>query len=83
MAHRYGAGIRYMLSRKGLLSVGAGYAGAFFRTRPDLATPDVQIHFLIFSTETAARRGASVLRLHGIDLPIAAGQPRHRAHQIE
>ncbi len=50
---RYGAGLRYMLSRKGLLTIGAGYAGAFLRTRPDLATPDVQIHFLIFSTETA------------------------------
>jgi choline dehydrogenase len=54
--HRYGAGLRYMLSRKGLLSIGAGYAGAFFRTRQDLASPDVQIHFLIFSTETAGAK---------------------------
>jgi choline dehydrogenase len=51
--HRYGAGLRYALSRKGLLTIGAGYAGAFLRTRPELATPDVQIHFLIFSADAA------------------------------
>jgi choline dehydrogenase len=51
--HRYAAGLRYLLSRKGLLTIGAGYAGAFLRTRPDLATPDVQFHFLIFSADAA------------------------------
>ena len=51
--HRYGAGLRYALSRKGLLTIGAGYAGAFLRTRLELATPDVQIHFLIFSADAA------------------------------
>ena len=73
--HRYGAGIRYMLSRKGLLSVGAGYAGAFFRTRPDLATPDVQIHFLIFSTETA---GAAVHPFSGFMASICQLRPDSR-----
>jgi choline dehydrogenase len=53
--HRYGAGLRYIMSRKGLLTIGAGYAGAFLRTRRELATPDVQIHFLIFSADAAAR----------------------------
>src|SRR6185312_11041731 len=47
--HRMGAGLRYILSRKGLLTIGAGYAGAFLRTRAELETPDVHIHFLIFS----------------------------------
>ena len=54
--HRYGEGLRYVFSRKGLLTIGAGYAGAFLRTRPELATPDVQIHFLIFSADTAGAR---------------------------
>ncbi len=54
--HRFGAGLRYMLSRKGLLTIGAGYAGAFLRTRPELATPDVQIHFLIYSADAAGAR---------------------------
>ena len=73
--YRYGAGIRYMLSRKGLLSIGAGYAGAFFRTRPDLATPDVQIHFLIFSTESA---GAAVHPFPGFMASICQLRPESR-----
>jgi choline dehydrogenase len=73
--HRYSAGIRYFISRKGLLSIGAGYAGAFFRTRPDLATPDVQIHFLIFSTETA---GAAVHPFSGFMASICQLRPDSR-----
>jgi choline dehydrogenase len=74
-SHRYGAGIRYILTRKGLLSVGAGYAGAFFRTRPDLETPDVQIHFLIFSTETA---GAAVHPFSGFMASVCQLRPQSR-----
>ena len=80
--HRYTAGIRYMLTRKGLLGVGAGYGGAFFKTRPDLATPDVQIHFLIFSTEIRWRHCASVFGLHGIGVPVASRQPRLCPDQV-
>src|SRR5271169_2939623 len=64
-----------MLSRKGLLSIGAGYAGAFFRTRPDLETPDVQIHFLIFSTETA---GAAVHPYSGFMASVCQLRPESR-----
>jgi choline dehydrogenase len=73
--HRYRAGIRYMLTRKGLLSVGAGYVGAFFKTRPDLATPDVQIHFLIFSSETA---GANVHPFSGFMASVCQLRPDSR-----
>jgi choline dehydrogenase len=73
--HRYGAGLRYFLSRKGLLSIGAGYAGAFLRTRPELATPDVQIHFLIFSTETA---GANVHPFSGFMASVCQLRPESR-----
>jgi choline dehydrogenase len=45
------AGLRYMLFRKGMLTIGAGYAGAFLRTSPDVATPDVQFHLIIFSAD--------------------------------
>jgi choline dehydrogenase len=44
-------GLRYLLQRKGPLTVCAGYGGAFFRTSERLATPDVQVHFLTFSTD--------------------------------
>ncbi len=73
--HRYGAGLRYILSRKGLLTIGAGYAGAFLRTRPDLATPNVQIHFLIFSTETA---GATVHPFPGFMASVCQLRPESR-----
>ena len=51
--HRIGAGVRYCLFRKGLLAIGAGYAGGFFRASPLAATPDVQVHFIIFSGDTS------------------------------
>jgi choline dehydrogenase len=44
-----GVGLRYLLSRKGPLTVSAGYAGGFFRTDPRLASPDIQVHFINFS----------------------------------
>jgi choline dehydrogenase len=73
--HRYGAGLRYILQRKGLLSIGAGYAGAFLKTRPELATPDVQFHFLIFSTETA---GANVHPFSGFMASVCQLRPESR-----
>jgi choline dehydrogenase len=44
-------GLRYAFLRKGPLTVSAGYAGGFWRTRPDLRRPDVQTHFLNFSLD--------------------------------
>ena len=45
------AGARYAAFRKGPLTIAAGTSGAFFKTNPRLASPDVQIHFLPFSTD--------------------------------
>ena len=73
--HRYAAGLRYLLTRKGLLTVGAGYAGAFLRTRPELATPDMQIHFLIFSADTA---GAALHTFPGFMASVCQLRPDSR-----
>lgn len=73
--HRYAAALRYILSRKGLLTIGAGYAGAFLRTRPELATPDVQIHFLIFSADTA---GAGLHKFPGFMTSVCQLRPDSR-----
>jgi choline dehydrogenase len=54
--HRMAAGLRYAMFRKGLLTIGAGYVGGFFRTSPAAATPDVQVHFIIFSADKAGER---------------------------
>ncbi len=45
------AGARYAAFRKGPLTIAVGTSGAFFKTDPRLASPDVQIHFLPFSTD--------------------------------
>jgi len=73
--HRYGAGLRYIMSRKGLLTIGAGYAGAFLRTRPELSTPDVQIHFLIFSADAA---GAVLHAFPGFMASVCQLRPESR-----
>jgi choline dehydrogenase len=48
-----GVGLKYLLGRRGPLTVSAGYAGAFARTRVDLARPDVQFYFINFSSSKA------------------------------
>jgi choline dehydrogenase len=73
--HRMGAGLRYFVSRKGLLTIGAGYAGAFLRTRPELATPDVQIHFLIFSADVA---GGALHPFPGFMMSVCQLRPESR-----
>ena len=53
-------GLQYLLLKQGPLTVAAGHAAAFIRTRPQLERPDAQIYFINFST---ARRGG-VLHPH-------------------
>ena len=55
MTGRIAAGLRYALLRKGFLTVGAGYAGGFFKTDPAMATPDVQLHFILFSADSVGQ----------------------------
>lgn len=38
--------LKYVFQRKGLLTLSAAHIAAFVRTRPELATPDVQYHIL-------------------------------------
>jgi choline dehydrogenase len=47
-------GLEYFLFRKGPLTIAAAQAGLFARTRPELATPDVQFATVIFSTDRPA-----------------------------
>ena len=53
---RVAAGLRYALLRKGFLTIGAGYAGGFFKTDPAMATPDVQFHFILFSADSVGQK---------------------------
>ena len=73
--HRTQAGLRYVLFRKGLLAIGAGYAGGFFRTSPLVATPDIQVHFIIFSADTA---GAALHSFPGFIASVCQLRPESR-----
>jgi choline dehydrogenase len=72
---RIGAGLRYGLFRKGLLAVGAGYAGGFFRASPLAVTPDVQVHFIIFSGDTS---GAPLHPFPGFIASVCQLRPESR-----
>jgi len=43
------AGLQYLLLRKGPLTISAAQVGAFFKTRPEVASPDAQFLFQTFS----------------------------------
>jgi choline dehydrogenase len=43
-------GLRYVLTRKGPLSLSINNGGGFFRTQPDLPRPNMQLYFQAFST---------------------------------
>jgi choline dehydrogenase-like flavoprotein len=49
-------GLQYAAFRTGPLTIAAGTSGAFFKTNPRLSTPDIQVHFLPFSTDKMGER---------------------------
>jgi choline dehydrogenase len=69
------AGARYALSRTGPLTVAAGTSGAFFKTNPRLATPDVQIHFIPFSTD---KMGEKLHPFSGFTATVCQLRPESR-----
>jgi choline dehydrogenase len=77
LAGQLGIGLRYALWRKGPLAVSAGYAGGFFRTDPRLATPDVQAHFITFST---TKMGDKLHPFSGFTASICQLRPESRGH---
>src|ERR1700733_12646646 len=69
------AGARYAAFRKGPLTIAAGTSGAFFKTNPRLATPDIQIHFLPFSTD---RMGEKMHSVSGCSASVCQLRPESR-----
>jgi len=69
------AGARYAAFRKGPLTIAAGTSGAFFKTDPRLATPDVQIHFLPFSTD---KMGEKLHAFSGFSASVCQLRPESR-----
>jgi choline dehydrogenase len=71
------AGLHYAIARKGLLSICAGYAGGFFKTSPDVATPDVQVHFILFSADSI---GGDLHPFPGFTVSVCQLRPESRGH---
>ena len=69
------AGLRYAAFRTGPLSIAAGTSGAFFKTSPRLATPDIQIHFLPFSTD---KMGEKLHPFSGFSASVCQLRPESR-----
>ena len=71
-------GIRhYLLPRNGPLNIGASLAGAFFRTRPELPEPDIQLHFLPFMP---GDKGWDLADFSGFRLGMYQGRPFSRGY---
>src|SRR5262249_24908730 len=68
-------GARYLLRRQGPLTIAAGYAAAFVRTRPQVTRPDVQIYFINFST---AKRGGVLHPFSGFTCSVSQLQVESR-----
>jgi choline dehydrogenase len=68
-------GMEYVLAMKGALMTGAGPMGLFVRTRPELASPDVQYQFLVGSAE---KTGDAMHRFPGCTLVAIPSRPESR-----
>jgi len=68
-------GIEYALFRRGPLTVAAGHAAAFVRTRPELKRPDAQLYYINFST---AKRGGTLHPWSGFTISVSQLQVESR-----
>jgi choline dehydrogenase len=71
-------GMRYLLTRKGLATMGGSVAGAFARCLPGSDHPDVQINFRPFSVGPARNGGFAVERSPKVTATVALLRPRSR-----
>jgi choline dehydrogenase-like flavoprotein len=66
---------RFRLSRRGALTSNFAEGGAFLKTRPNLAMPDVQLHFVVALVDDHARK----FHLgHGLSCHVCLLRPRSR-----
>src|SRR3981189_1511797 len=69
------AGMQWAALRRGPLTIAAGTSGAFFKTDPRLATPDIQIHFIPFSTD---KMGEKLHPFSGFTASVCQLRPESR-----
>ena len=68
-------GMQYVLFRRGAMAMGASQVCVFARTRPELATPDIQFHFQPFSAD---KPGVVMHPFSGITASVCQLRPESR-----
>jgi choline dehydrogenase len=77
------AGMQYLLTRGGPLSKSINHAGGFFRTRPDLDRPNMQLYMQAFSTLIPREGERPVLSpdpWSGMSIGLSNCRPTSRGH---
>jgi choline dehydrogenase len=69
------AGLQWALLKTGPLTVGAGVVTLFWRTREELATPDVQFHVIPFSAD---KPGQGLHKFPGYTVSVCQLRPESR-----
>jgi choline dehydrogenase len=72
---RAGMGLNYLINRKGGLTSAAGYATAFFKSDARYATPDCEVHFILFSTD---KMGEALHKFSGFTASVCQLRPESR-----
>jgi choline dehydrogenase len=75
LGHKLLMGLEWLLYRTGPLTVGAGQGAIFARTRPELETPDVQFHIVLFSAD---KPGEPLHRFSGFTASVCQLRPESR-----
>ncbi len=66
--------LRYAFAKKGMLNIPSGPLLAFIKTRPELETPDCQLHFVPFQIGDLTKR--TLAKEPGITIPIYQLRPQ-------
>ena len=72
---RIAIGLRYLLFRRGPMAMGASQVCIFCKTRPELATPDIQFHF---QPHSADKPGLKMHAFSGITMSVCQLRPESR-----
>jgi len=71
------AGLQWLFLKGGPLTVSAGQVGVFTKTRPELASPDIQFHFIRFSSPGP---GHNLHKFSGFTVSVCQLRPESRGY---
>ncbi len=80
---RIGMAANYLLRRRGPLSLSVNQGGGFYRTRPELTRPDMQLYFSPLSYERAVPGVRALMKpdpFSGFSLSVSPCRPLSRGH---